>query len=584
MSLFHTKTVAEQIVEELVAAGVERIYGLTGDSLNSITDAVRRSGKIDWVHVRHEEAAAFMASAEAQLTGKLAVCAASCGPGSLHLLNGLYDAHRSMAPVLALATHIPSDQIGMGYFQETHPERLFQECSVYCELVSSAAQMPRLLQIAMQNAVGKGGVGVVILPGDIAAQKLPSDALQHPIVTSKPTVRPADAEIEKLAAMINGAGRVTLFCGAGCRDAHAEMLQLAQIAQAPVGYAYRGKQYVEHDNPHAVGMTGLLGWGACFDAMHGCDLLVLLGTDFPYPNFYPTGCEIAQVELRPEHVGRRCRVDMGLLGDVGETLRALMPLLTPKTDSAFLDKMLAEHRKKVYDLGVYTRDPKDDALIHPEFLAATINEVAAADAVFTVDTGEVNIWEAHFIRAARDRRFLISASHGSMANALPFAIAAQKTYPDRQVISLSGDGGLAMLMGELLTVVQYDLPVKIVVFNNGVLGFVQLEMEAAGYPAWQTDLKNPNFAKMAEAIGMLGVRVEQSSDLKAGLARALAHPGPALIDVVTDANALSMPPKITAQQAKGFSLTMGKLVLSGDAAEVAKIVESNLRNAVNVSL
>lgn len=444
--------------------------------------------------------------------------------------------------------------------------------------------MPRILQIAMQNAVGKGGVGVVILPGDVVAEKLPSDALQHPVVTTLPVMCPPDAVVQELAGMINDAQKVTLFCGAGCCQAHSKLMQLAQVTQAPVGYAYRGKQYVEPDNPHAVGMNGLLGWGACFDAVHECDLLLLLGTDFPYPNFYPTKCKIAQIETRPEHIGRRCRIDLGLLGDVGETLRVLLPHLTPKSNHAFLDKILAEHQKKVYDMGVYARDPKDNTLIHPEYLAATINEAASSEAIFSVDTGAVNIWESRFVRASKDRRFLISTSHGSMANALPFAIAAQKTYPDRQVISLSGDGGLAMLMGELLTVMQYDLPIKIIVFNNSSLGFVKLEMETAGYPDWQTDLKNPNFAKMAEAIGLLGVRVEQSNDLKAGLERALSHPGPALVDVVTDPNALSLPPKITAEQAEGFSMTMGKLMLSGDAHEVAKIIESNLRNAVNVSL
>jgi pyruvate dehydrogenase (quinone) len=571
-------TVADQLVETLAQAGVERIYGIVGDSLNPVTDAIRRSGKLAWVRVRHEETAAFAAGAEAQLTGRLAACAGSCGPGNLHLINGLYDAHRSMAPVLAIASHIPSSEIGTGYFQETHPDQLFRECSHYCELVSNVRQMPRVLQIALQHAIGRRGVSVIVLPGDVAAAAMPSAARSHGLVTARPVVRPADRDLDELAALLNSARTVTLFGGSGCADAHDEVLALADMLKAPVGYAYRGKPWLQYDNPYEVGMSGLIGFGAAYRAMHECDVLLLLGTDFPYEAFMPAHATIAQVDIRPEHLGRRSRLDLGVCGDVRETLRALLPRLDAKPDRAHLDAMLALHAEMRRKLRVYVDHVGRRRPIHPELVAATLSDLADDDAVFTVDTGMCNVWEARYIRATRHRRFLASHSHGSMANALPQAIGAQCAYPRRQVISVSGDGGFTMLMGDFLSLVQHDLPVKVVVFNNSALGMIKLEMRTAGLPDWQTDNKNPDFARMAEAIGVLGVRIEDPAEVRGGLQKALAHPGPALVDVVTDPNALSIPSHFTLAQAEGFALAMAKMSLSGHIDEVVATIEGNWRN------
>ncbi len=382
-----SRTIAEDLVDALTKAGVQRIYGIVGDSLNPVTDAIRRSGKIQWVHVRHEETAAFAAGAEAQLTGQLAVCAGSCGPGNLHLINGLFDAHRSMAPVLAIAAHIPSSEIGTGYFQETHPDQLFRECSHYCELVSNPRQMPRVLQTAMQHAVSKRGVSVIVLSGDVAAMEVPSDTLTHGLVTAQPMVRPADADLGRLADLLNKGRRVTLFCGSGCAGAHAEVVALAEKLKAPVGYAFRGKEWVEYDNPCAVGMTGLLGWGAAYKAMHECDVLLLLGTDFPYESFMPTNLQIAQIDLRAERLGRRSKLDLGLCGDVRDTIQALLPLVQPKSDRSFLDAMLEQHKVALRKLRTYVDRVTTRRPIHPEYVAATLDELAAQDAVFTMDTG-----------------------------------------------------------------------------------------------------------------------------------------------------------------------------------------------------
>ncbi|HEY1785065.1 MAG TPA: ubiquinone-dependent pyruvate dehydrogenase [Pirellulales bacterium] len=569
------KTLAEYMIDNLVAAGVERIYGVVGDSLNPVTDAIRRSGKIKWVHVRNEETGAFAAGAEAQLTGKLAVCAGSCGPGNLHLINGLYDAHRSLAPVLALAAHIPSSEIGTGYFQETHPDQLFRECSHYCELVSQPAQMPRVLQSAMQHAVSRRGVSVVVLPGDVAALDAPAEGFIRGIVTESPLVRPRDADLARLADLLNGARRVTIFGGIGCADAHGEMVALGEKLKAPIGFSFRGKEWLECDNPNAVGMSGLLGWGAAYKAMHECDVLLLLGTDFPYETFMPTKVQIAQIDLRAERLGRRSRLDLGLCGDVRDTIEALLPLLKPKTDRTFLDRMLEQHKGAERKLRTYVDDARQRKPIHPEHVAATIDELAAPNAVFTIDTGMCAVWGARYVRASRGRRFLGSFNHGSMANALSQAIGAQASYPGRQVVALCGDGGLAMLLGDILTLPQYELPIKIVVFNNHMLGMVQMEMEVAGLPHFGCDLKNPNFAALAEAVGLAGIRVEDPADVRAALTKAFATAGPALVDVVTDRNVLAMPPHATIKQAKGFALSMTKMAFAGETDDVLDTVAAN---------
>ncbi|MFC5954163.1 pyruvate dehydrogenase [Streptomyces pratens] len=573
------QNVAEQFVDILTRAGVKRLYGVVGDSLNPVVDAVRRNSAIDWVHVRHEETAAFAAGAEAQITGRLAACAGSCGPGNLHLINGLYDAHRSMAPVLALASHIPSSEIGLGYFQETHPDQLFRECSHYSEMISSPKQMPRLLDTAIQHAVGRSGVSVVTLPGNIADEPAPEKAVETALVTSRPTVRPGDAEIDRLVDMIDEAEKVTLFCGAGTRGAHAEVMEFAQKIKSPVGHALRGKEWIQYDNPYDVGMSGLLGYGAAYEATHECDLLILLGTDFPYNAFLPDDVKIVQIDVRPEHLGRRSKLDLAVWGDARETLRCLIPRVRTKDKRKFLDRMLKKHADALEGVvKAYTRKVDKHVPIHPEYVAAILDDIADGDAVFTVDTGMCNVWAARYISPNGRRRIIGSFSHGSMANALPMAIGAQFVDRGRQVVSMSGDGGFSMLMGDFLTLVQYDLPVKVVLFNNSSLSMVELEMLVAGLPSHGTAMKNPDFAAVARACGAHGVRVEKPKELAGALKAAFKHKGPALVDIVTDPNALSIPPKISKEMVTGFALSASKMVLDGGVGRMAQMARSNLRH------
>jgi pyruvate dehydrogenase (quinone) len=571
-----SKTIAAKLVAQLVQAGVKRVHGVTGDSLNGIVDEIRKSGAIEWIHYRHEEAAAFAAGAEAQLTGTLAVCAGSCGPGNLHLINGLYDCHRSMAPVLAIAAHIPSSEIGTGYFQETHPELIFRECSHYCEIISSARQMPRVLQIAMQNAIGLRGVAVIGLSGDVAMEKVEDDYLEHPILLTRPAIRPSDSEMEKLAAIINQASKVTLLCGRGCAGAHDELIQLGETILSPMVHALRGKEHVEYDNPFDVGMTGLIGFSSGFHAMEAADAIILLGTDFPYSNFLPTKSKkVVQLDIRAERLGRRCRIDLGLVGDVKETLQALLPLLQPKSDRKHLDKAVDHYQDSRKSLDSHATGKEGLTPIHPEYLTKIISETAASDAIFTTDVGEPTVWAARYLKMTKERRLLGSFNHGSMASAMPQAIGAQLEYPKRQVISLSGDGGFAMMMGDLLTIFQYNLPVKIIVYNNGQLGFVAMEMKVAGLAPFGTDLKNPDFAKMAAAIGIKGIRVESPENIQEAIDKALAHDGPVLIDVVVNPSALTMPPRIELSQAKGFGIYMLKQIFNGNGSEVWQTLKSN---------
>ncbi|CAL9384673.1 pyruvate dehydrogenase [Streptomyces sp. enrichment culture] len=573
------QNVAEQFVDILTRAGVKRLYGVVGDSLNPVVDAVRRNPAIDWIHVRHEETAAFAAGAEAQISGRLGACAGSCGPGNLHLINGLYDAHRSMAPVLALASHIPSSEIGLSFFQETHPDRLFSECSHYSEMISSPQQMPRLLQTAIQHAIGRSGVSVVSMPGDIADEPAPERAVETALVTSRPTVRPGDAEIDRLVDLIDGAEKVTLFCGAGTKGAHAEVMEFAQKIKSPVGHALRGKEWIQYDNPFDVGMSGLLGYGAAYEATHECDLLILLGTDFPYNAFLPDDVRIVQVDVRPEVLGRRSKLDLAVWGDVRETLRCLTPRVRAKDNRTFLDRMLKKHADALEGVvKAYTRKVDKHVPIHPEYVASVLDEIADDDAVFTVDTGMCNVWAARYISPNARRRVIGSFSHGSMANALPMAIGAQFTDRGRQVVSMSGDGGFSMLMGDFLTLVQYDLPVKVVLFNNSSLSMVELEMLVAGLPSHGTGMTNPDFAAVARACGAHGVRVEKPKDLAGALRSAFRHKGPALVDVVTDPNALSIPPKISKEMVTGFALSASKMVLDGGVGRMVQMARSNLRN------
>lgn len=568
------KTVAAKLVEILIQAGVKRVHGLVGDSLNGIVDEIRNSKDIEWIHYRHEEAAAFAAGAEAQLTGKLAVCAGSCGPGNMHLINGLYDAHKSNAPVLAIAAHIPSEQVGTSYFQETRPESLFRECSYYCETIASARQMPRVLQIAMQHAIGQNGVAVISLSGDVAMEKMENEELDHPLFVSRPAIRPADEELQKLAQFINEAKKVTLLCGAGCRDAHDELLAFAGKIKSPIVHALRGKEHVQYDNPYDVGMTGLIGISSGYHAVEESDLLLMLGTDFPYKEWFPSKAKIIQIDIRPERLGRRCKLDLGLTGDVRETIKSLLPFVEEVTDVAFLEKCQQRYQDNRKNLMGHAQMVSGKA-IHPEYLTRILSEQAADNAIFTADVGTPTVWAARYVDMKKGRKLIGSFNHGSMASAMPQAIGAQVAFPERQVISLSGDGGFAMLMGDILTIYQYDLPVKIIVYNNSSLGFVAMEMKVIGMPPFGTDLKNPDFAKMAQAIGIRGIRVEEAEGVEAAIAAALAHPGPVLVDVVVNQAELSMPPKIDFEQAKGFGIYMLKQTLNGDGKEVWDTISSN---------
>jgi pyruvate dehydrogenase (quinone) len=572
-------TVADQFAETLAAAGVKRIYGIVGDSLNGLTDAVRRQGKIEWIHVRHEEVAAFAAGAEAHLTGDLAVCAGSCGPGNLHLINGLFDCHRSRVPVLAIAAHIPSAEIGSGYFQETHPENLFQECSHYCELVSGPAQMPRTLEVAIRTAVGKRGASVVVIPGDVALQPAVDAPPPRPANLLPPTaqVAPATGDIQKLADLLNGAGRVTVLCGSGCAGAHDQLVALGERLKAPMVHALKGKEHVEWDNPYDVGMTGLIGFSSGYYAMNDCDALLMLGTDFPYRQFYPQGsARIAQVDILPEQIGRRTSIDIGLVGDVRATLDLLLPLLKEKRDRLHLDQAQEHYRKARKGLDDLALGTPGKKLIHPQQVAKALSDLAAEDAVFTCDVGLPTVWAARYLAMNGKRRLIGSFWHGSMANAMAQALGAQAAFPSRQVISLSGDGGFTMLMGDFLSLTQLGLPVKVVVFNNGALGFIELEQKSTGFLNSGTELQNPNFAAMAEAVGIRGIRLEDAADVKPGIAEALAHDGPVLIDAVVNRQELAIPPKVTTDMAKGFTLYMVKAVLNGRTDEVLDLARSNL--------
>ncbi|HVZ09762.1 ubiquinone-dependent pyruvate dehydrogenase [Rhodopila sp.] len=570
-----TQTIADLVATMLEQAGVRRIWGVVGDSLNGLTDSLRRRGTIDWIHTRHEEAAAFAAGAEAALTGELAVCAGSCGPGNLHLINGLYDCHRNRVPVLAIAAHIPSSEIGSGYFQETDPRALFAECSHYISPIATPAQIVRGLETAIRTAIGRRGVAVVVLPGDVALETIraPSPAWLKP---APPVVMPNPADLDALAALLNRGGCTTLLCGGGCAGAHDQVVALADRLKAPIVHALRGKEHVEYDNPFDVGMTGLIGFSSGYHALMDAETVLILGSDFPYRQFYPAGARIAQVDLRPEVIGRRAPVDLGVVGDVRATIEALLPKLQERGDRSFLDKALAHYRNARKGLDDLAAGTPGKPPIHPQYVARVLDRLAADDAVFTCDVGTPTVWAARYLTMNGRRRLIGSFWHGSMANALPQAMGAQAVDPTRQVVSLSGDGGFAMLMGDMLTLRQAKLPVKVVVINNGALGFVEMEMKAGGYLEFGTDLLNPDFAQVAQAAGIFGRRVEDPGDLPGALAEALNHDGPALVDVVTNRLELAMPPATTLEQVKGFSLYLAKAILNGRGSEIVELARTNL--------
>lgn len=572
------KKIAEQLIDTLVKSGVERIYAVTGDSLNEVNEAVRKNDQIKWIHVRHEETGAYAAAAEAQLTGRPGCCAGSSGPGHVHLINGLYDAHRSGAPVIAIASTIPTGEFGTEYFQETNTIKLFNDCSYYNEVATTPTQFPRMLQSAIQTAVTRKGVSVIGLPGDLAkasAVAVDSSVINYP---APPEVCPSEEDLAQLADMLNKHTRITLFCGIGCRGAHEEVIALSEKLNAPVVYTFKGKMEVQYENPYEVGMTGLLGMPSGHYSMHEAEVLLMLGTDFPYSAFLPDDIKIAQIDIKPERLGRRAKVDIGLCGDVKLSIQSLLRMLNPKTDDSFLLKQLKRYEGVKKDLAAYTEDKGDVNKIHPEYVMSEIDKLSSDDAVFTVDTGMTCVWGARYLQATSKRHMLGSFNHGSMANALPQAIGAALAYQDRQVVALCGDGGLSMTLGDLETVVQYKLPIKIIVFNNRSLGMVKLEMEVDGLPDWQTNMLNPDFAQVAEAMGMAGFNVSDPEEVLTTLLNAFELDGPVLVNIMTDPNALAMPPKIEFGQMVGFAQSMYKLLINGRSQEVIDTINSNFKH------
>jgi pyruvate dehydrogenase (quinone) len=527
--------------------------------------------------VRHEEVGAYAAAAEAELNG-LACCAGSSGPGHVHLINGLYDAHRSGAPVIAIASTCATFEFGTDYFQETNTIKLFDDCSHYNQIATTPKQVPRMLQNAIQTALHRKGVAVFGLPGDLSG--MPAEEGMTAMQNFKPVavVKPNDADLQLLASALAGHKKITIFCGIGAAGAHDEVVALSQKLHATVAYSFRAKMDIQYDNPNEVGMTGLLGIPSAYHSMHESDLILLLGTDFPYTNFIPTDCTIIQIDTRPERIGRRAMVDIGLCGSIKDTLEALLPLVEQKTDDSFLKEQLEFYTEVKGKMQTYVNDSGSTDKIHPEYVSHTIDELAAHDAIFTVDTGMSCVWGARYINATGKRKMIGSFNHGSMANAMPQAIGAALSNPGRQVIALCGDGGISMLLGDLATIVQYKLPVKIVVFNNRSLGMVKLEMEVAGLPDWQTDMYNPDFMLVAQAMGMKGYAVNEPAGVKPALQAAFEHDGPALINIFTDPNALAMPPEIEFKQVKGMAISMTKLMLNGRMDEVLDTVKSNYKH------
>lgn len=572
-----SKNVSEQIVEMLIEAGIKRIYAVTGDSLNHLNDAVRRSGKIKWIHVRHEEVGAYAAAAEAELDG-LAVCAGSCGPGHVHLINGVYDAHRSHIPLLVIASTINTHEMGTDYFQETNTIKLFDDCSVYNQMITTAQQAPRMLQTAIQHAISKKGAAVIGLPGDISELDAVENVTSNQFFFTNPVIRPNDTELQQLASIINKSEKITLFCGIGAENAHEEVVKLSHHLKAPVGYSFRGKMGLQHNNPNEIGMTGLLGLPSAYHSMHESDLVILLGTDFPYEAFMPNKNKIVQIDTAPERLGRRSKLELGLCGDVQHTIIALMELIHAKNDDSFLTNQLELYEKVKKNQETYVKDSGKEKNIQPEFLADVICKNATDDAIFTVDTGMSCVWGARFIRSTGKRSMLGSFNHGSMANAMPMAIGASLSHPERQVIALCGDGGISMLLGDLATINQYQLPIKMIIFNNRALGMVRLEMQVAGLPDNETDMLNPDFAKVGEAMGITSENIINPEEVDAAIKRAFLHQGPYLLNVFTNPNALAMPPKVDTAQMIGMTKAMTKLMLGGKIDEVIDTIKSNYKH------
>jgi len=561
-------SVAEMIVAALAEQGVRTAWGIVGDALNPITDAIRREDRIEWVGVRHEEVAAFAAGAQAQLTGTIGLCLGTVGPGSIHLLNGLYDARKSHAPVLAICGQVPLAEMGSDYFQEVDNDRLFADVAVYCRTITSPAQAVNALETAVQAALCAPGVAVLTLPGDVGGLDLPKHTQPPRFTQARPPTVPDPDALARAAALIDAAPTVTLLVGAGARDARAEVLELADLLGAPMVLTLKAKEGLEFDNPYQVGQSGLIGNPAATRAFDGGEVLLMLGTDFPYREWYPQGKTVIQVDVRGEHLGRRTSIALGLVGHVAPTLAALRPLLQRKTDRSHLESARSHYETWLqrqsaltepdHDLSLIGRVQKhfdnSDERIRPELLARALDRHAAPDAVFTADTGMSTVWLSRFVTMSDRRALLGSFNLGSMANAMPQALGAAALDRDRQVVALCGDGGLSMLLGDLITAVSYRLPVKLIVFNNGRLGMVKLEQEQVGLPEFGTVLANPDFAAVARAIGLHAVRVEDPADVDAAVRDALAHPGPVLLDVLTNPDEVSVPGKVKVSQEWGFAI------------------------------
>jgi pyruvate dehydrogenase (quinone) len=574
-----SRNVADVLWEMLANAGVKRCYGIVGDALNPVIDALRRNGKIEFVHVRHEEYGGFAAVAEAYLTGNPVAVCGTAGPGVVHLFNGLMDARKEGASIIAIAGDVETSVMDTAALEELNPYKFFETASLYTGRLVNPQQARAIINTAILTAVLEKGPVVISLPGDVAS----ADAADHSpeITIPAPAIcRPSDADLSQLAKMIDDAKTVAIFGGDGCRDARAEVLELSARLKAPVGYTFRGKQWLEHDNPRAVGMTGLLGYGGAYKAINDADLLLLLGTDFPFSEFLPGNrVKKVQIDKNPKHIGRRTAVDLGLVGDIKTTVAALLGSIRDKTDERFLEKHLEETKSFHELLQHYVDKGPGIKPIRPEFLVATLSELAADDAMFFADTGTACIWMARHINGGANRRLFGSFSWASMANAAPNAFGAQLAYPGRQTIALCGDGGFTMLgLGDLLTQVQRKTPVVQIILNNESLDFVNIEMQEAGIVPFGVDFKNPNFAKVAEAMGAKGIRIEEPGDVREGLAEALAHKGgPVVVDAVVDPFALSLPSHVPFHTAKGFTLSFAKQVWGGKMDAVIKTIERNIK-------
>jgi len=569
-----SRTVADIIVETLAHAGVQRCYGVPGDTLNHVTDAIRRSD-VRWVHVRHEEAGGFAAGADALLTGELTACAGSCGPGSLHFINGLFESHRNRAPVVLIASQIVRDELGFDFPQEVDFKAVYTSCSVYCDEIRTPEQAARKTAIAAQAALAKKGVAVLIVPADVSAALAP-EGPRFAAHRAKSHVRPSDGDIARIAQALNQGKRVAIYGGSGCQDAHDQVVALAEKLKAPVAHTSRAKDFLEYANPFDVGMTGVFGSEAGYHALMSCDTLLLLGCDFAWRQYYPDKATIIQIDIDGTHLGRRHPVDIAAVGDVADTLDALLPHIEARTDRVFIEECL-DHRRTSLAAQEKHAVPDDHRAIHPQYLTETIASQAAPDAVYTADGGSPMVWCLRHVPSTGLNRTIISLTHGTMANAMPQALGAQAAFPGRQVISLSGDGGIAMLLGDLMTAVQEKLPVKVCIFNNGSLGFVELEQKVEGLLEAFTELQNPDFAQVGKAMGFWSRRVEESSEVAEAVRQWLAEPGPALLDVVTDRFELVMPPKVEAKQIFGTALYSAKAILSGKGGDVVELVKGAIR-------